>query len=521
MPAAYVTDLVDAFRRHGDRPAIGCGTRVLTFGHALDEVWRLARALRELGVARTTGLACVTGNRPETLLVRLAAHVLGARLTQVVIEPATHDLAHVLADCRPALVVADTPVPGTGARRVGLDDLMRTARDLPADPVPVAAREEDIARVTYTSGTTGPPKGVVSTFAALRVRAGWTRRHEGVEPVFVSVTSLAQRAGGRCLEHLLGGGRAEILDPFDPPAFAAVCARLAPATTYLLPPMLYRLQDHPATAGGVPGLVSVSYGGSRIVPARLREALRVYGTEFRQGYGTNESAVICRLTPADHADALGGKPRLLASAGRPVPGVRVSVRDEDGRELPPGRSGEVWTRSPAMMAGYWHRPDLDARVWRDGWLRTGDVGRRDEDGYLYLVDRIKDMIIVGGDNIYCGPVEDALARHPAVAQAVVVGRESAVTGEEIHAFLRPVAGQEPSDRVADEACRLVVDALAEAHRPAVVHWVDHIPVAASGKPDKRRLRAMAEARSQSRADRAPGPAAPPRTGGAGRGSGHI
>ncbi|MEU6671386.1 AMP-binding protein [Streptomyces sp. NPDC046727] len=493
MPAAYVTDLVDAFHDHAGRPAIGSGARVLTFGHALEQVWRLARALRELGVERAVGLACVTGNRPETLLVRLAAHVLGARLTQVVIEPSTHDLAHILTDCRPALVVADTPVPDTGARRVGLEELLRSAARLPGDPVPVAAREEDIARVTYTSGTTGRPKGVMSTFAAMRVRAGWTRRHEGVEPVFVSVTSLAQRAAGRCLEHLAGGGRVEILDSFDPPEFAAACARLAPVTTYLLAPMLYRLLDHPATADGIPGLMSVSYGSSGILPDRLREALRVYGTDFRQGYGTNEAAVISRLSPADHAAALRDKPHLLASAGRPVPGVRLSLRDEDGRDVPPGRAGEVWMRSPAMMAGYWHRPDLDAQALRDGWLRTGDIGRRDEDGYLYLVDRIKDMIIVDGDNIYCGPVEAALARHPAVAQAAVVGRESAVTGEEIHAFLQPAAGHAPSDRIAAEACRLVADALAEAHRPAAVHWVDHIPLAASGKPDKRRLRAMAAA----------------------------
>ncbi|MEU2060776.1 AMP-binding protein [Streptomyces sp. NPDC013455] len=488
MPAAYVTDLVEAFQDHSGRPALGSGRRVLTFEQALDEVWRLAGALRELGVGRATGLACVSGNRLETLLVRLAAHVLGARLTHVVIESATHHLAHILADCRPELVVADTPVPDTGARRITLDDLLRSAAGRPAEPVPVAAREEDIARVTYTSGTTGLPKGVASTFAALRARAARTRRHEGAEPVFVSVTSLAQRAGGRCLEHLLAGGRAEILDPFDPPGFAAVCARLAPVTTYLLPSTLYRLLDHPATADGIPGLVSVSYGSSRILPGRLEEALRVYGADFRQGYGTNEAAVISRLSPADHAAALDGRPHLLASAGRPVPGVELSLRDGEGREVPAGRCGEVWTRSPAMMAGYWHRPDLDAEVLRDGWLRTGDVGHRDEDGYLYLVDRVDDMIVVAGDNIHCGPVEAALSRHPAVAQAAVAGRESAVTGEEIHAFLMPAAGHEPSDRIAAEACRLVADALSQAHRPAVVHWVDHIPLTPSGKPDKQRLR---------------------------------
>lgn len=167
-----------------------------------------------------------------------------------------------------------------------------------------------------------------------------------------------------------------------------------------------------------------------------------------------------------------------------------------------GRTGEVWTRSAAVMAGYWGSPAMTAEVLRDGWLRTGDLGHFDADGYLYLDDRAADVVMVDGDNVYCVPVEAALARHPAVAQAVVVGRHSDVTGEEVCAFLVPAAGCAPSPAVAGEACDLVERALARAHRPTAVFWVREIPLTARGKPDKRRLRERAATATEAGGGRA-------------------
>ncbi|MFF5701275.1 class I adenylate-forming enzyme family protein [Streptomyces sp. NPDC012794] len=491
MGARYVTELIGALERYGERPAIGAGADFLRFSEVLDTVYRLAGALDEAGVRRGTGLACVTGgNRPEALLVRIAAHVLGARLTQVVGGPAVHGVDFILRDCRPALVVHDVPVPESGAPRLRLDRLLAAAAEREAAEVPVRAREEDLARVMYTGGTTGRPKGVASTFGALAARdsgrgARWT------ESVYLSVTTLAQRSGGRCLEQLRAGGRAEILDPFEPREFAAACRRLGRVSTYLTPPMLYRLLDDPATAQGIPGLEAVSYGASPVLPARLGEAVTRWGVKWRQGYGMNEAGVISRLTPADHDAAVAGRPELLASAGRPASGVELQVRDEGGDVLPPGHRGEVWVRSGTVMAGYWNQPDLTAEVLREGWLRTGDVGHVGEGGYLYLDDRVKDMVIVNGANIYCLPVEASLARHPAVAQAVVVGRPSPVTGEELCAFLVPVPGREPSGTSAAEACDLVERELAPAHRPTTVFWEREIPLTDRGKPDKQRLRRRA------------------------------
>ncbi|MEW2414985.1 AMP-binding protein [Streptomyces sp. NPDC046866] len=508
--ARYVTGLVGALERYAGRPALGGGGRLLDHSGLLELVYRLAGELSDRGVGRGAGLACVFGgNRPEVVQVRLAAHLLGARLTQVVTDRSTYGLDFILRDCRPRLVVHDIAVPQTPwAARLGLDELLAAAARRPAEPLPVAAREDDIARVAYTSGTTGTPKGVASTFRALAARTDGRAGREAPEgrrgrelpppPTYVSVTSLAQRAGGRCLEQLRSGGRTEVLGAFEPREFAAVCRRLGPVATYLMPGMVYRLLDDPATAGGIPGLGVVSYGAAPILPERLREAVTRWGGRWQQGYGMNESAVICRLTAGDHEAAVAGRPGLLASVGRPAPGVEVEVRDPAGRPLPAGSTGEVWTRSAAMMTGYWGRPDLTAAAIRDGWLRTGDLGHLDADGYLHLDDRLADAVLVDGDNVYCLPVEAALTRHPAIARAAVVGRPSATTGEEVCAFLVPAPGRAPAPATAAEACALVEETLSPAHRPTAVFWRADLPLTPQGKPDKSLLRAEAGFTGESR-----------------------
>ncbi|MFC9816647.1 AMP-binding protein [Streptomyces virginiae] len=492
VAARYVTELVGAFERHAGRPALGGGPVVLEFQDVLDASWRLAGVLGDAGIGRGSGLACVAGtNRPEVLLVRIAAHLMGARLTQVLAGPALYGLDFILRDCRPDLVVHDVPVPDTGARRLDLDEAVREAGGRAAGgPVSVGARDDDVARVTYTGGTTGRPKGVASTFGAMAARNS-VRPTAWAKTDYLSVTSLAQRSGGRCLEQFRAGGRVEIVEPFGTREFAAACLRLGPVSTYLTTSMVYRLLDDPVTAHGLPGLEVISYGDSPVHPQRLREAVTRWGGRWRQGYGTNEAGVICRLTPADHDAAVGGRPELLASVGRPVDGVEAEIRDERGRAVAAGHTGEVWTRSETVMSGYWGRPALTAGVLRDGWLRTGDLGHVDAQGYLYLDDRAADVVMVDGDNVYCLPVEAALARHPAVAQAVVVGRHSDVTGEEVCAFLVPTTGATPGPGAAGGACDLVERELARAHRPTAVFWLREIPLTPRGKPDKRRLRALA------------------------------
>ncbi|MFI1361782.1 class I adenylate-forming enzyme family protein [Streptomyces griseochromogenes] len=500
MAAAYVTRLVEGLEGHVGRPALGgfgLGGRVLDHGALLAEVYRIAGVLGDAGVCRGSGLACVLGeNRAQALLLRTAAHVLGARLTLVVRDASTYGVEHLLRDCRPRLVVHGVPVPDTGAPRLALAELLGRAARREAVAVPLAAREDDVARVTYTGGTTGRPKGVATTFRALAARSGAYGTEGDRDPgTFVSVTSLAARSGGRCLEQWRAGGRVEVLSAFDAGRLAAACRRLGPASTYLMPPMIYRLLEDPRTAEGIEGLEAISYGAAPILPQRLRQAVAAWGCRWQQGYGTTEAAVVTRLDPADHTAAVADRPWLLGSAGRPAAGVEIEIREagEAGRPLPAGRTGDVWVRSAALMSGYWMRPDLTAEVLRDGWLRTGDLGHLDGEGYLYLDDRAKDMVVVDGDNVYSLPVEAALARHPAVTQAAVVGRPSAGTGEEVCAFLVPAPGRAASRKAAAEACALVAERLAPAHRPTAVWWTRRLPLTANGKVDKRALRARAMA----------------------------
>ncbi|WP_369367310.1 AMP-binding protein [Streptomyces sp. CG4] len=505
MAAIYVTRLVEALEGHAGRPVLGgagLGGRVLDHGELLQEVHRIAGVLGDAGVCRGSGLACVLGaNRAQALLLRTAAHVLGARLTLVVRDASTHGVDHVLRDCRPDLVVHDVPVPDPGVPRLTLAEVLTRAAQRRADAVPVAAREDDVARVAYTGGTTGRPRGVAITFRALAARPGGqdARGTEGRHGpgTYVSVTSLAARSGGRCLEQWRSGGRVEVLSAFDAGRLADACRRLGPASTYLMPPMIYRLLEDPRTADGIPGLEAISYGAAPILPQRLRQAVAAWGCRWQQGYGATETGVVTRLTPADHAAAVAGRPWLLGSVGRPAAGVEIEVREpgDAGRPLSAGRVGEVWVRSAAGMSGYWMRPDLTAQVLRDGWLRTGDLGHLDSEGYLYLDDRVKDMVVVDGDNIYSLPVEAALARHPAVGQAAVVGRPSAWTGEEVCAFLVPAPGGTASPSAAAEACALVAERLAPAHRPTTVWWTERLPLTGNGKVDKSALRATARARA--------------------------
>ncbi|EST23579.1 class I adenylate-forming enzyme family protein [Streptomyces roseochromogenus] len=501
MAATYVTRLVEALQSHAGRPALsgaGLGGRVLDHGALLEEVYRIAGVLGDAGVCRGSGLACALGeNRAQALLLRTAAHLLGARLTLVVRDASTYGVEHMLRDCRPDLVVHDIPVPDTGVSRLTLAEVLTRAAPREAVAVPVAAREDDVARVAYTGGTTGRPKGVATTFRALAARPGGqdTRGTEGHRGpgTYISVTSLAARSGGRCLEQWCSGGRVEVLSAFDTGQLAAACRRLGPASTYLMPPMIYRLLEDPRTADGIPGLEAITYGAAPVLPQRLRQAVTAWGCRWQQGYGATETSVITRLTPADHAAALAGRPWLLGSVGRPAPGVEIEVREpgDAGRPLPAGRLGEVWVRSAAGMSGYWMRPDLTAEVLRHGWLRTGDLGHLDGEGYLYLDDRVEDMVVVDGYNIYSLPVEAALARHPAVGQAAVVGRPSALTGEEVCAFLVPAPGRTASRSAAVEACALVAEKFAPAHRPTTLWWTECLPLTGNGTVDKGALRAMA------------------------------
>ncbi|MFG1675349.1 AMP-binding protein [Micromonospora sp. NPDC049282] len=524
--ARYVTSMIDAFDRYGDRTALVSADRGIGYRELLAVTYRLARALRTQGVERGSGVVCLVTNTPEALYLRFACHLLGARYVAVQLNALTEDLEHILADADPAVVVfdprgtpPDQPVPLV-AERAGVrlvlalgpaaaaTDLLALAATQPATPIAVAAEDGDVAGICYTSGTTGTPKGVACTFAALAAASEASARTAAGLPLpdglrFVATTSIAYAVGDLAVQMLVLGIAVELHEVFDAGAFWAAVRRSSPVATFLYPPQLYQLLDHPAAPTG-PGsnLALVVYGSSPIAPRRLRQAIELLGPIFLQGYAQTEVTSVTILTPEDHLAAVTDRPQLLASVGRPVPGCTISIVDPEGRDRAPGEVGEVCVRSASVMTGYWRQPELTAQVVRDGRLHTGDLGYLDDDGYLYLVGRLRDMIIVNGRNCHAAPVEAVLTGHPQVRQAAVVGVPSDETGEAVHAFVvrapgRPTGATGPGSQAelvdAEQLRALVTDQLGVLRAPAAVTFVDDIPLTAAGKPDKKALRASLDA----------------------------
>ncbi|MDW3847540.1 fatty acid--CoA ligase family protein [Micromonospora sp. BRA006-A] len=241
---------------------------------------------------------------------------------------------------------------------------------------------------------------------------------------------------------------------------------------------LYQLvRDQRTDPADLSSLRALLVSGSPLAPGRLAEALDVLGPVVFQGYGQTETGMITMVTPAD----MVAHPVALASVGRPPPVTELSIRDGEGR---PATERELFVRTPAQAASYWNDPAESAEVFVDGWVRTRDLARLDSDGYLHLLGRIRDVGIVQANLVYAGPIERILAADPTVAEAYVVGRPDDATGEAVHAYVVPAAGHVPD---AGRLRALVAEALGEPSVPRTIRWIDRIPVAPSGKPDKRAL----------------------------------
>jgi long-chain acyl-CoA synthetase len=275
-------------------------------------------------------------------------------------------------------------------------------------------------------------------------------------------------------------GRSILMRWFDPAGWLKLAQQHRAQRTTLVPSMIQMLLAQPLDDADLSALVAVTSGGAPLADETRQEfERRVPSATIYEGYGCTETASIIAANP------LGA--RRLGSVGLPVPGCTVQIRDDAGRVLAPGQDGEICVQSPGVLSGYWQAPDATAAALRDGWLYTGDIGHLDADGYLYVVDRKKDLILRGGFNVYPRDVEDVLLTHPAVAQAAVVGRPDPRLGEEVTAFvaLRPGATATPAELVAHAKARL-----AATKYPREVRIVPAIPLTSVGKLDRKRLRTL-------------------------------
>jgi long-chain acyl-CoA synthetase len=488
-------------RVHPAQPAISCEGGQLTYGAFEDAVQRIAGALRRHhGLEPGDRVALAMENGPDFLPALYGIWRAGLAAVPMNSKLHAREMAWILGDCGARLCIATPKLAEalSAPDLAGVPPIVVTgtadhAALMRGEPVlgdPGDPKAE--AWVFYTSGTTGRPKGALLShrnllFASHCYYADIDRI--GLEDAILHAAPLTHGSGLYALAHIARGSHNLIqTGSFDPEAVLAVLARHRNVSLFAAPTMVARLVNHPkAGSADTRGLKTIVYGGAPMYVADLKRALDLLGPKLYQLYGQGESPMtITGLDQAPHADR--SHPRWeerLASAGIPRTGVAVKVVDEDGAERPRGEVGEIVTRSDCVMAGYWNNPEATARTLRQGWLWTGDLGSIDEEGFLTIKDRSKDMIISGGANIYPREIEEVLMRHPGVAEAAVVGRPHPDWGEEAIAFVVRCAEAEVSEGDLDRLC---LDNIARFKRPKGYRFVAALPKNNYGKILKTELR---------------------------------
>jgi acyl-CoA synthetase (AMP-forming)/AMP-acid ligase II len=480
--------------------------RVRTFAEHRDRVAKLAGALHGLGVAEGDRVGILALNSDRYLEVVTATVWAGGVINPVNVRWSPVEISYSLDESGTTVLFVDDAfapmVPklqelqpglatvvftGDGERPDGLLD--HEALLEAAEPAPDAERHgDDLAGLFYTGGTTGFPKGVMLSHANLMTSA------LGTQATFPFVVPNGRLLHAAPMFHLadlcawLGqsvvGGTHVILPMFEPVAVLAAIQEHGVTNALLVPTMIQMLADHPAVADhDLSSMQVVLYGASPITAAVLERAMKAFPqADFVQAYGMTELAPVATLLcPDAHRD-----PDKARSAGRATAHSQVKIVDEQGVEVPRGEVGEVIVTGGHVMQGYWNKPEETAAAIRDGWMHTGDGGRMDAEGYVYIVDRIKDMIISGGENVYSTEVENAVAKHPAVVACAVIGVPDAEWGERVHAVI-----------VAADGATLTLEDLREHTKQHIAGYkaprsfeiIDALPVSAAGKVLKRDLRA--------------------------------
>lgn len=465
------------------------GGRRTTWAQARAASARAAGALRAAGLRPGDRCAVLARNAVEYVLLYVAASRAGVVLVPLDARGAPAAWDHVVADAGAALLVRGPGFDGwrPGVPEAGLDELFG-----PGPEVDTRGRGPRELLRLYTGGTTGLPKGAVLSQAAVtsamaQIAAGPHGGRPGERALVVAPLSHAG-AVWSAFAPLAWGASLVIADSTRPADVVAALDEHRIGYAALVPALLGPMGEVPGVAARAYPALRLLHTGSAPATARtLRRAADVFGCAVVQGYGLTETAAaVSTMTPADTALAFCARPDLLGSVGRALPDTRIRVVDGEGGAVPVGVAGEVVVRGPQLMSGYAGQPAASRAALRRGWLRTGDVGRLDADGYLHLVDRLTDVIVSGGENVYSAVVERVLCAHPAVGEVAVVGVPDPRWGEAVHAavVLRPGAGA-----TADELTAYCRERLGGVAWPRSVAFVAALPRTAVGKVDKRALRA--------------------------------
>ncbi|NIH81518.1 long-chain-fatty-acid--CoA ligase [Amycolatopsis viridis] len=493
-------------RTHGDQPAFSFEGTTRTYRQFDARVNRLANALRERGAGYGDRVAVLGLNALEVLETYFASTRLGAICVPVNFRLAAEEIAYVLADSgarasvvhaplAPALAKAreriDEPGPCLvfGGAVDGMADYEEALATAPAEFAEITVDEQDPAFIMYTSGTTGRPKGAVLTHHNLLMHAFSNMATLGTGPddkVWLAAAPLFHIAGlSGMLPNLLLGGRTVLLPSgrFDPVAVVDLMERERVTSVFLVPAQWQAIVSVPELASrDLSALAKISWGAAPASTTLLRTMIDTFPqAEVTTAFGQTECSPVTTLLRGE--DSI----RKIGSVGKPMLNVEVRVVDDDLRDVPRGEVGEIVYRSPMVMKEYWNKPAETAEAFRGGWFHSGDLVRQDEDGYYYVVDRKKDMIISGGENIYCAEVENVLAAHPKIGEVALIGMPDERWGETPLAVIAPrAAGDAPTAAELGEWC---ADRLARYKQPRHVAVVTALPRNPSGKVLKTQLRA--------------------------------
>ncbi len=495
--------------RQVDVPALTYEGRSYTYAEFSAEMHRMSHALVAAGVQHQNHVAVLSKNCPEYLMAYFGCAGAGAIITCVNYRLADREFTYVITNSEAQLLLLDAEFVDTwerikgdcanitrvvilcGTAPEGYESYADFVAGQPTTPPTVPLDENDVALQMYTSGTTGVPKGAMLTHRNLVANSMGCAFETDTSPGDVNLVSAPlyhMAAGINSLTTLLSGGTILLHREFNPVQLLDDLENAEVTHTLMIPAMiLFLLQMPGVEERAYPTLKQITYGASPIPLEVLTKAMGVFKCEFLQGYGQTEcTAVFTILGPQDHTAGGDRGDRLLKSAGREIIGCEVKVVHEDATECERGQWGEIIGRGPNIMKGYWKMPEATAKAVRDGWLWTGDIGYMDEEGYVYIVDRSKDMIISGGENIYPREIEEILFTHPDIADAAVIGIPNPQWGEEVKACVVVKEGQNLSESAILDFCR---ENLAHYKCPKTVDLIDEIPRNLSGKVLKKDLRA--------------------------------
>jgi fatty-acyl-CoA synthase len=502
VTVTYSDLIVRGLTRERDRVAFVQDDTSTTYAAAADLVGRIGRVLVERGLGRGQGLAVLSPPRPEAWFVMSATSLIGARFSALHPLGSLDDHVFMCDDAAIHTLVVDSSASERAADlrdRAGTvknvfslgpsseaEDLVALAQRADATSLQSDAVESDLCWLIYTGGTTGRPKGVMDTHRVLASMALTAlAEYELPRDVrYLAASPITHAAGMHVVPTLLRGGTVYLHDKFDPEKYLHTIESERISLCFGVPSMVYALLDHPdLDRTDLSSLETFLYAASPMAPARLVDGLERMGPVFTQYYAQSECPAGTVLAQRHHDPSIPGR---LSSCGKPVATIRLALRDEDGRVVDVGDTGEICLQGACTMDGYWNQPELTAETLRDGWVHTGDMASSDDEGFLTIVDRKKDMIVSGGFNLFPREIEDVLTTHPAVAGAAVIGVPDDRWGEAVTALVVTRPGH---DVLPDELILLVRERKGPIAAPKSVEFIDTIPLTPVGKTDKRALRA--------------------------------